>query len=73
MQLQEEFRTLKENFSNFSSSTLMEFRALDSHGELGKMTGTLSIGTLYPRMFIHPDLLGMVLGLQEECVHGPWG
>ncbi|XP_036054322.1 asialoglycoprotein receptor 2 isoform X2 [Onychomys torridus] len=32
MQLQEEFRTLKENFSNFSSSTLMEFRALDSHG-----------------------------------------
>nr|XP_015847761.2 asialoglycoprotein receptor 2 isoform X3 [Peromyscus maniculatus bairdii] len=32
MRLQEEFRTLKENFSNFSASTLMEFRALDSHG-----------------------------------------
>ncbi|GAB1296340.1 Asialoglycoprotein receptor 2 [Apodemus speciosus] len=32
MQLQEEFQTLKETFSNFSSSTLMEFRALDSQG-----------------------------------------
>ncbi|XP_040604934.1 asialoglycoprotein receptor 2 isoform X2 [Mesocricetus auratus] len=32
MRLQEEFLTLKESFSNFSSSTLMEFRALDSHG-----------------------------------------
>ncbi|XP_051036162.1 asialoglycoprotein receptor 2 [Phodopus roborovskii] len=32
MQLQEEFWTLKESFSNFSSSILMEFRALDSHG-----------------------------------------
>ncbi|XP_076792570.1 asialoglycoprotein receptor 2 isoform X2 [Arvicanthis niloticus] len=32
MQLQEEFRALKEDFSNFSSSTLMEFRVLDSHG-----------------------------------------
>ncbi|KAL1779413.1 asialoglycoprotein receptor 2 isoform X1 [Sigmodon hispidus] len=32
MQLQEEFRTLKENFNNFSSSTLMQFKALDSQG-----------------------------------------
>ncbi|XP_021033830.1 asialoglycoprotein receptor 2 [Mus caroli] len=32
IQLQEEFRTLKETFSNFSSSTLMEFRALDALG-----------------------------------------
>lgn len=40
MQLQEEFRALKEDFSNFSSSTLMEFRVLDSHGELDGVTGT---------------------------------
>ncbi|XP_038182924.1 asialoglycoprotein receptor 2 isoform X1 [Arvicola amphibius] len=32
IQLQEELRTLKESFNNFSSSTLMEFSALDSHG-----------------------------------------
>lgn len=32
MQLQEEFRSLKETFSNFSTTTLMEFKALDSHG-----------------------------------------
>ncbi|XP_013377715.1 PREDICTED: asialoglycoprotein receptor 2 isoform X3 [Chinchilla lanigera] len=31
-QLQMELRTLEEAFSNFSSSTLMEIRALDSHG-----------------------------------------
>ncbi|XP_006151894.1 asialoglycoprotein receptor 2 isoform X2 [Tupaia chinensis] len=31
-QLQAELRTLKETFSNFSSSTLAEFRALDAHG-----------------------------------------
>lgn len=40
MQLQEEFRALKETFSNFSSSTLMEFRALDSYGELDGIAGT---------------------------------
>ncbi|XP_052052765.1 asialoglycoprotein receptor 2 isoform X2 [Apodemus sylvaticus] len=39
MQLQEEFRTLKETFSNFSSSTLMEFRALDAYsGRNDKLT-----------------------------------
>ncbi|XP_057631637.1 asialoglycoprotein receptor 2-like [Chionomys nivalis] len=32
IQLQGELRTLKESFNNFSSSTLMEFSALDSHG-----------------------------------------
>ncbi|EDM04976.1 asialoglycoprotein receptor 2, isoform CRA_b [Rattus norvegicus] len=32
MQLQKEFWTLKETLSNFSTTTLMEFKALDSHG-----------------------------------------
>lgn len=32
-QLQAELRTLKESFSNFSSSTLMEVQALGSHGD----------------------------------------
>ncbi|XP_027802638.1 asialoglycoprotein receptor 2 isoform X2 [Marmota flaviventris] len=33
-QLQAELRTLKESFSNFSSSTLMEIQALGSHGDI---------------------------------------
>lgn len=56
MQLQKEFLTLKESFSNFSSSTLMEFGALDSHSEFGGVAGTLS-------MYVYP-CLDMVLGLQ---------
>lgn len=40
IQLQAELQTLKETFSNFSSSTLMEFRALGSHG--GNTDGKLT-------------------------------
>lgn len=42
MQLQKEFWTLKETLSNFSTTTLMEFKALDSHGELGRVAGPCS-------------------------------
>lgn len=47
IQLQKELQALKESFNNFSSSTLTEFRRLDSHGELGGMAGTLS-------MYVYP-------------------
>lgn len=60
-----EFRTLKEDFSNFSTSTLMEIWTLRSHGEwvLPRGEGLGVVGSLR-HWFTNTGLLDSEVGVQ---------
>ncbi|XP_008059137.1 asialoglycoprotein receptor 2 [Carlito syrichta] len=65
-QLQAELRTLKETFSNFSSSTLMEIQTLGSHGgSVGNTISSLRVKLEKQQQALKADHFALLLHLKH--------